>query len=62
MRMPTFNHQSFAHGSGGNNLGTVSSFNISYGFVYLGKNNILHYLFIVVALSQYRKKRLNHLK
>ncbi|CAF3817440.1 unnamed protein product [Rotaria magnacalcarata] len=31
MRMPVFDHQTFAHGFGGNNLGTVSSFNISYG-------------------------------
>ncbi len=33
MRMPLFDHNSFAGDFGGDNMGTISSFNISFGFV-----------------------------
>jgi len=31
MRMPLFNHHSFAGDYGGDDMGTISSFNISFG-------------------------------
>jgi hypothetical protein len=33
MRMSVFDQDSFAGDFGGNNMGTISSFNISFGFV-----------------------------
>jgi hypothetical protein len=33
MRMSLFDHDSFAGDFGGNDMGTISSFNISFGFV-----------------------------
>ena len=32
MRMAAFDHDPFAGGFGGDNMGTISSFNISFGF------------------------------
>ena len=34
MRTGLFNHHTFAGELGGDNMGTISSFNISFGFVY----------------------------
>jgi hypothetical protein len=35
MRMSLFNHDPFGHDFGGHHAGMISSFNISFGFVYL---------------------------
>ncbi len=35
MRMSVFNHDPFGHDFGGHHAGMISSFNISFGFVYL---------------------------
>jgi hypothetical protein len=63
MRMSVFDQDSFAGDFGGNNMGTISSFNISFGFVDFGQisNFSLRFSFLeaTVVLDHYRKKRLN---
>jgi len=65
MRMSLSDHDSFAGDFGGNNMGTISSFNISFGFVeffyfeYLLK---IFFLEMVLVLDPYQKKLANQLK
>ncbi len=37
MRMSLFNHDPFQHDFDGHHTGTISSFNVSFGFVYINK-------------------------